>query len=87
MDIFVALNNNLRQLPWFRGVGGYLDDKGKGISLDNEGNVICSGEFYSPATFVDNNVLSRASKFIGLQSLVQWKSCLSQQNTLTNFFL
>lgn len=57
-DLFIALYNTDGQLQWANGGGGVLPDLSKGISIDNEGNVLCTGEFYGPATFGSFTLLS-----------------------------
>jgi hypothetical protein len=58
MDIFIALYNTLGQLQWVNGGGGIFDDQGKGINIDEDGNVLCTGYFYGPATFGNNTLES-----------------------------
>lgn len=50
-DIFIALYNTQGQLQWVNGGGGIFDDQGKGLNIDEAGNVLCTGFFYGPATF------------------------------------
>lgn len=57
-DLFIALYDTQGQLMWVNGGGGLYEDRGQGVSVDNEGNVICSGFFVGPATFGSNTLNS-----------------------------
>ncbi len=50
-DIFIAKYNNAGTLQWAVKAGGSGADVGNGISLDNSGNVLVTGEFKNSATF------------------------------------
>lgn len=50
-DVFVAKYNSSGTLQWLRSGGGTGADIGNGITVDNQGNVIVTGEFAGTATF------------------------------------
>lgn len=51
LDAFIALYNNLGELVWAKSGGGEYGDEGKGIKIDDNGKVFCTGTFYGPALF------------------------------------
>lgn len=57
-DIFIAMYNTNGVLQWARRAGGALADQGSGISLDNSGNIIVTGEFRDSASFGATTLVS-----------------------------
>jgi gliding motility-associated-like protein len=50
-DIFIAKYDNTGTCLWAKSAGGAGSDIGNGITVDNSGNVIVTGEFAGTATF------------------------------------
>jgi hypothetical protein len=50
-DIFIAGYNSSGELLFAKKAGGPGDDAGKGISMDDSGNIIVTGDFFGTATF------------------------------------
>lgn len=50
LDAFIALYNNSGVLQWVQNIGGEYDDEGKGIKVDDDENVLCTGYFIGTIT-------------------------------------
>src|SRR5665213_3003572 len=50
-DVFIAKYDNTGNCLWAKSAGGTMADIGNGITVDNAGNVIVTGEFAGTATF------------------------------------
>ena len=50
-DIFVSKLNTVGSHIWARQMGGTNDDEGKGVAVDNGGNIYTTGEFAAKADF------------------------------------
>ncbi len=50
-DLFIAKYNNAGVLQWVKSAGGASADIGNGITIDNSGNVVVTGEFSGTASF------------------------------------
>ena len=57
-DMFVAKADNNGNWLWAKNVGGMGDDTGKGIVLDNEGNIFVTGSFVLDVDFGSQTVES-----------------------------
>src|SRR5204862_5881892 len=57
-DIFIAKYNNAGACLWAKKAGGTSADLGNGITVDNLGNVIITGEFAGTATFGSTSLTS-----------------------------
>lgn len=57
-DIFVAKYNASGALQWVSSAGGSLADAGSGVSFDNSGNVIVTGDFRDSASFGSTTLVS-----------------------------
>ncbi len=57
-DIFIAKYDNTGTCLWAKSAGGTLADIGNGITVDNSGNVIVTGEFAGTATFGSTSMTS-----------------------------
>ncbi len=76
-DIYLAKFNENGSLIWVKGIGGSSIDKASGIAIDNDNNIILSGEFSGEVYFDDNIVLTSSgvrdaflAKFDGAGNLV-----------------
>jgi gliding motility-associated-like protein len=58
-DVFIAKYNNLGVCLWARSAGGSGADIGNGITVDNSGNVIVTGEFAGNASFGSASLTSQ----------------------------
>lgn len=59
-DVFVAKYDPAGNLLWLRSGGGTGADIGNGITVDNSGNVIITGEFAGTATFGSQTLTSQS---------------------------
>ena len=57
-DVFIAKYDNAGNCAWAKRAGGSLGDIGNGITVDNSGNVIVTGEFAGTATFGSTTLVS-----------------------------
>lgn len=57
-DVFIAKYNGSGALQWVVQAGGSLSDIGAGISVDNSGNVVVTGEFRDSADFGSTTLVS-----------------------------
>lgn len=76
-DIFVAKYNTNGDFEWAQQAGDTLEDEGKGISVDNFGNVYVTGLFTDKASFGSTTLTSMGSRdiFIAKYSasgILQW---------------
>jgi hypothetical protein len=60
-DIFVAKYDQMSNALWAKKLGGSGGDFGKGIAMDNDGNIIVAGHFRSPAVTFGSATLTNAS--------------------------
>lgn len=60
-DVFTAKYNNAGNLQWVRRAGGTGADISSGLSVDNVGNVVITGEFKNTADFGALNVTAQAA--------------------------
>src|SRR6185436_5011177 len=58
-DIFIAKYNSSGTLIWVRRAGGTGSDAGNGITFDNSGNVIVTGEFSGSCSFGSTTLISQ----------------------------
>lgn len=58
-DVFIAKYNSLGVCQWARSAGGSGADIGNGITVDNAGNVIVTGEFAGNASFGSTSLTSQ----------------------------
>ncbi len=67
-DIFIAKLDNSGNVLWAIAQGGSSGDIGHGIAVDNQGNVIVSGQFKETATIGTNTFTSAIDPNTGLYS-------------------
>lgn len=60
-DIFIAKYNSSGSLQWVRRAGGSDSDIGNGVSVDNSGNIVITGEFAGSSTFGTTTLNSQNS--------------------------
>lgn len=58
-DIFIAKYDNTGTLLWVKTAGGTSSDIGNAVTLDNNGNVIVTGEFSGTAQFGTTTLISQ----------------------------
>ena len=58
-DVFIAKYNTAGVLQWVESAGGPTADLGNGICVDNNGNVIVTGEFRGTASFGTTSLTSQ----------------------------
>ena len=63
-DIFVAKYNTGGEFQWVKQAGDTLDDEGKGIIVDDFGNVYATGLFTDKALFESTTITSNGSRDI-----------------------
>ena len=69
-DIYVAKYTNSGTLVWVRKFGGSFSDRAYDLTLDNNGNIFITGQFYGTVDFDGNSISSTAnSKDIFLAKL------------------
>ncbi|HKR06632.1 MAG TPA: gliding motility-associated C-terminal domain-containing protein [Bacteroidia bacterium] len=59
-DIFIAKYNSSGTLQWVKRAGGTGSDAGNGVTFDNSGNVIVTGEFSGSCSFGSTTLTSQA---------------------------
>jgi len=57
-DMFLAKYDPFGNVIWAKSAGGTEDDAGKSICTDNEGNIYCTGYFYSPSITFGSTTLN-----------------------------
>ncbi|MEO8148854.1 MAG: gliding motility-associated C-terminal domain-containing protein [Bacteroidia bacterium] len=60
-DIFIAKYNSAGTLLWVKRAGGTGSDIGNGVTFDNSGNVIVTGEFAGSCSFGSTTLVSQNS--------------------------
>jgi len=60
-DVFIAKYDNTGTIQWVVSCGGTQSDIGNGIALDNNGNVVVTGQFTGTATFGTYTLTSTAN--------------------------
>ena len=68
-DVFIAKYNTSGVLQWVEKAGGSSADIGQGISIDNSGNVVVTGEFQDTASFGSSSIISGGSSDIFITKL------------------
>jgi hypothetical protein len=59
-DIFIVKYAPAGNVLWANSAGGTEDDRGRGVATDAGGNVLVTGEFYSPSITFGTTVLTNA---------------------------
>lgn len=60
-DIFIVKYNADGNVAWANSMGGAYSDYGLGMTTDNDGNVLITGEFSSPTVAFDDVILTNQS--------------------------
>jgi hypothetical protein len=68
-DLFVAKLDTNGYLSWAVQAGGSFNDEGRGIALDNSGNIFLTGYFYDTATFGTHTITSFGNQDIFVSKL------------------
>jgi len=57
-DAFIAKYDRNGNVVWAKSIGGIYDDLGSSVAIDNNGNVVVTGSFYSPAITIGSTILN-----------------------------
>ncbi len=80
-DIFISKLNSNGDWQWVKQAGGSSSDTGQGISVDSNGDVYVSGQFYLSATFGDDTLISSGVQDIYVSKLIQFYTDFNSDNT------
>jgi len=57
-DFYIAKFDSVGNAKWAKGGGGTLTDRGQGVVIAPDGNILVTGHFYGTATFNDSSLTS-----------------------------